>query len=100
VGLPVALGAGVRLGVLWGVWGMLTGAEASLPSSLYQRNTAVRVESNDRLHTKDEADRPGAGRQAGRQAGMGPDLRTVLVGLPQGSGVPNGVGSAEGPARV
>jgi hypothetical protein len=43
---------------------------------------------------------PGEARQgkAGRQAGVGPDLRNVLVGLPQGSGVPNGVGSAEGPA--
>jgi hypothetical protein len=37
VGLPVTLGAGVRLGVLRGVWGMLTGAEASRPSGLHQQ---------------------------------------------------------------
>lgn len=34
VGLPARLGAGVRLGVVWGVWGMEVGAEASRPSRL------------------------------------------------------------------
>ncbi len=34
VGLPARLCAGVRLGVVCGVWGMLVGADASRPSCL------------------------------------------------------------------
>lgn len=34
VGLPATLGTGVRLGVVCGVCGMLTGADASRPSCL------------------------------------------------------------------
>ncbi len=37
VGLPATLATGVRFGVVWGVCGMLTGAEASRPSCLQVR---------------------------------------------------------------
>lgn len=39
VGLPARLSAGVRLGVVCGVWGMLVGADASRPSCLHKLST-------------------------------------------------------------